>query len=146
MPFQKQCKSVYFTTTHQLNVWLSFLIFLKRFFKFIFRQKGREREREGEKHQLMAASCVPTGDLARNPGMCPRLGTELATLILRLAPTTEPHQPEQLLNFLILLTDEKWHLNKVLSYISLMSEIKYLFHMFKGYFNIIFVNCGVTKG
>ena len=31
--------------------------------------KGREKER---KHQCVVASCVsPTGDLARNPGMCP---------------------------------------------------------------------------
>ena len=42
------------------------------FFKrFIFRE-GREREREGEKHQCVVASHVPlTGDLACNPGMCP---------------------------------------------------------------------------
>ena len=32
---------------------------------------GREGEREGEKHQLVA-SCTPlTGDLACNSGMCP---------------------------------------------------------------------------
>ena len=35
----------------------------------IFRKWG---EREGEKHQCVVASPVaPTGDLARNPGMCP---------------------------------------------------------------------------
>ena len=41
------------------------------FFKrFIFRE-GREREREGEKHQCVVASHVPcAGDLACNPGMC----------------------------------------------------------------------------
>ena len=34
---------------------------------------GREREREGEEHQCVVASHVPpTGDLAPNPGMCPR--------------------------------------------------------------------------
>ena len=39
---------------------------------FIFRERGREGEREGEKHQCVVASCVPpAGDLARNPGMCP---------------------------------------------------------------------------
>ena len=33
---------------------------------------GREGEREGEKHQCVAASCMPhTGDLAHNPSMCP---------------------------------------------------------------------------
>ena len=36
------------------------------------REKEREREREGEKHQCVVASNIPpTGDLARNPGMCP---------------------------------------------------------------------------
>ena len=36
------------------------------------RQRGREGEREGEKHQCVVASHVPpTGDLAHNPGMCP---------------------------------------------------------------------------
>ena len=47
-------------------------LFLKDFICFIFRQRGREGERESDKHQCMVASNVsPTGDLARNPGMCP---------------------------------------------------------------------------
>ena len=45
------------------------------FFKdylFIFREKGRERKREGEKHQCVVASHITsTGDLACNPGVCP---------------------------------------------------------------------------
>ena len=42
------------------------------FYLFIFREKGREGEREGEKYQCVVASHVaPTGDLAHNPGMCP---------------------------------------------------------------------------
>ena len=42
------------------------------FLLFIFRQRGREGEREGEKQQCVVASHVPqTGDLACNPGMCP---------------------------------------------------------------------------
>ena len=51
--------------------WLiPFFFFLK--ILFIFRQRGREGEREGEKHYCVVASCAPpTGDLARNPGMCP---------------------------------------------------------------------------
>ena len=33
---------------------------------------GREREREGEKHQCVVAFRMPTtGDLVHNPGMCP---------------------------------------------------------------------------
>ena len=39
---------------------------------FIFRERGREGEREGEKYQCVVASRTPpTGDLACNPGMCP---------------------------------------------------------------------------
>ena len=38
---------------------------------FIFRERGREGEREGEKYQCVVASqSAPTGDLACNPGMC----------------------------------------------------------------------------
>ena len=38
----------------------------------LFLERGREGEREGEKHQGVVASHVaPTGDLACNPGMCP---------------------------------------------------------------------------
>ena len=38
---------------------------------FIFRQKGRERERVEEKHQCVVASSTPsTEDLAHNPGVC----------------------------------------------------------------------------
>ena len=62
---------------------------------FIFRQKGREGEREGEKHQSVFASHVPpTGDLACNPGMCPDwelnqrpFGSQTGI------QATEPHQP-----------------------------------------------------
>ena len=39
---------------------------------FIFREMGKEGEREGEKYQCVAASHMPpTEDLAHNPGMCP---------------------------------------------------------------------------
>ena len=55
----------------------------KRFCLFIFREKGREGERQGEKyqceininmrekHRLVASHMPPTGDLAHNPVMCP---------------------------------------------------------------------------
>ena len=46
--------------------------FLKRFYLFIFREKGRKSDREGGKHQRAVAShAPPIGDLAPNPGMCP---------------------------------------------------------------------------
>ena len=46
-----------------------------------FLERRREGERERQKHQCVVAShAPPTGDLAFNPGMCPRLGIEPATL------------------------------------------------------------------
>ena len=46
--------------------------FFLRFYLFVFRVRGRKREREGKKHQYMVANCMPpTGDLVHNPGMCP---------------------------------------------------------------------------
>ena len=42
------------------------------FFFNVFLERGGEGKREGEKYQCVVASCTPpTGDLARNPGMCP---------------------------------------------------------------------------
>ena len=50
---------------------LAFLFFFKISFIFIFRERGREGEREGEKHQCVVAPHMPpTGDLTHNPGMC----------------------------------------------------------------------------
>ena len=47
-------------------------LFFLRLYLFIFRQRGREGEREGEKYQCVVASHIPpTGDLAHKPGMCP---------------------------------------------------------------------------
>ena len=37
----------------------------KDFYLFIFREKGRQGENEGQKHT------PPSGDLAHNPGTCP---------------------------------------------------------------------------
>ena len=62
---------------------------------FIFRERGREGEREGEKHQCVVASCaLSTGDLACNQGVCPDweliwqpFGSQAHTQY------TEPHQP-----------------------------------------------------
>ena len=69
--------------------------FLKRFCLFILRLKGREGEREGEKHQHVAAShSPPTRDLARKPGMCPDWESNQPPLGLQAsAQSTEPHQP-----------------------------------------------------
>ena len=68
---------------------------------------GREGEREGGKHQCVAAShALLTGDLACNPGMCsdwesnwPPFGSQAGT------QSTQPHQPRRYnkILFLILL-------------------------------------------
>ena len=47
-------------------------VFFKRFYFYIFRERGKEGEREGQKHQCVVASrAPPNGDLAHNPGTCP---------------------------------------------------------------------------
>ena len=49
-----------------------FIIIIFKFYVFIFSQRGRVGEIEGEKHQCVVASHVAlTGDLALIPGMCP---------------------------------------------------------------------------
>ena len=69
--------------------------FFKRFYLFIFGEKGRDGEREEEKHEwVVAFHTLPTGDLAYNPGKCPDqetnrrpFGSQASTQF------TEPHQP-----------------------------------------------------
>ena len=62
---------------------------------FIARERGREGEKEGEKHQCVVVSCVPpTSDLARNPGMCPAWESNWQPFGLQAgAQSTESHQP-----------------------------------------------------
>ena len=55
-----------------------FFFFLKRFYLFVFRERGREGEREGEKHQCARNTSIgclpctpPARDLAQNPCMYP---------------------------------------------------------------------------
>ena len=69
--------------------------FLKKFYSFIFRERGREGEREGEKlHQSVASHALPTGDLAGNPGMCPDWKSNCQPFGLQASTqSAEPHQP-----------------------------------------------------
>ena len=70
-------------------------------FIYLFLERGREREREGEKHQRVLASHMPpTGDQTHNPGMCPdqesnqqHFGSQAST------QSTEPHKPGTLEGF-----------------------------------------------
>ena len=60
------------TMLHLSPLARAWLKIFSRFYLFIERGEGREREEE--KHQCVVASHVPpTGDLACNPGMCPDL-------------------------------------------------------------------------
>ena len=65
---------------------------------FIFRQRGSEGEREGEKRQCMVAPRVPpAGDLAHNTGICPDWESNQRLFGLQAgAQSTEPHQSGQL--------------------------------------------------
>ena len=56
------------------------------FFKilFIFRERVRDREREGGKHRSVASYMPPTGELAHSPGLCPDRELNLRWLIARI--------------------------------------------------------------
>ena len=95
-PKFSEAKSDFIGNLLSFRMGSNFLSFsLERFYLFIFRERGWEGEREGEKHQCVVVSQVPpTGDLAHNPGMCPDwelnwqpLGSQAGT------QSTEPHQP-----------------------------------------------------
>ena len=70
-------------------------IFFKIFYLFIFRERGREGKREGEKHQCVVASGTPlTGDMACNPGICCDWELNQRHFDFQAcAQSTEPHQP-----------------------------------------------------
>ena len=67
----------------------------KKYFIYLFWEKGEGREKEGEKHQCVVASCTPPSrGLAGNPSMC--LDWELnlwAFGLLASTQSTEPQQP-----------------------------------------------------
>ena len=74
---------------------ISFFFFFKIIYLFIFRERGREGEKEGEQHHCVVAPHVPpTGDLAHNPRMCPDWESNWSPFPSQSgAQSTEPHQP-----------------------------------------------------
>ena len=70
-------------------------IYLFKGFIYLFLDRGREGEREGQKHPCVVASCVPpTGDLAHNPGLCPDWESNRRPFNSQVGTqSTEPHQP-----------------------------------------------------
>ena len=78
-------------------------IFL-RFHLFIFRERGREGEKEGEKHQCVVAfHKIPTGDLACHPGMCLDQSPTGDPLVYRWALNLLSHTSQDLNLFYLLL-------------------------------------------
>ena len=71
------------------------IFFFKDFIYLVFRERGREGEREGEKHQwVIVPHASPTGDPAHNPGMCPDWESNQQSFGLEAcAQSTELHQP-----------------------------------------------------
>ena len=74
-------------------------IFFKELVLFIFRERGREGDREGERHQCVVAShAPPTGDLQLRP--LPDWESNQQPFGLQAgAQSTEPHQAGLLSNF-----------------------------------------------
>ena len=72
-----------------------FILFYLKKFIYLFLERGREGEKEGEKHQSVVASHEPlVGDLARNPGTCPDWESHQLPFGLQASTeSTEPHQP-----------------------------------------------------
>ena len=70
-------------------------MFLRFIYLFLERGEGREKEREKNVHvQLVASHTPPTGDLARNPDMCPEWELNLLPFGSQASTqSTEPHQP-----------------------------------------------------
>ena len=78
------------------------VLFLLNFYLFLERRERREKERERENTDvpeiplLVASHTPPTGDLARNQGMCPDWDPNRQPFGLQArTQSPEPHQPGQ---------------------------------------------------
>ena len=79
-------------------------LFFKDFYLFIFRERGKWGRKTGRETSMCGLPLMhhPTGDLARNPGMCPDWGLNWWPFGLQVGTqSTEPHQPgQENLNFI----------------------------------------------
>ena len=92
-------KSLVLHSSH-IKLFSLFKSIFERFYLFIFRQREREGEREGEKHHCVFASHVPpTGDLACNPGMCLTGNQTRDPLVLRMALDPLSHTSQRCVLF-----------------------------------------------
>ena len=62
-----------------------------RTYLLIFRERGREGEKGGDKHQLVASHTRPPGDQTHNLGMCPAGYQTRDLSIYRMLQPTELH-------------------------------------------------------
>ena len=94
------------------QVWINWGFFFFKDFIYLFLERGREGEREGEKHQCVVASHTPpTGGLAHNLDKCPHWELNQRPLGLQAGTqSTEPHQPG--------LNWGSWNWEVILNYVS----------------------------
>ena len=80
-------------TNHYIYIHTYIYIIFKIFYLFIFRERGRAGEREGEKHQCVVAFCMPQLGTWPTTQACALTGNRTGDpLVRRLAQSTEPHQ------------------------------------------------------
>ena len=81
---------------YNFTIPITFWDFFVRFYLFTFRERGRE----GEKHRCVRdqlSLMPPSGDLARNPGMCPDWESNQRPVSVQAGTQSiEPHQPGHL--------------------------------------------------
>ena len=97
---KKYCEAKLESFLH--TTWSRSYGFLKRFYLFLGRREGREKERERNtdvwEKQLVASCTPPTRDLACKPGTCPDQESNQRPFSLQAgSQSTEPHQPGQIL-------------------------------------------------
>ena len=114
--------------------------FFKRFYQFIFRERGREGERERETSVCGCSHVSPTGDLACNPrlGQVPGLGIELAAHWFAGPCSIYWAMPARAI---LLLKVKCWYLTILLLlyiYSLVLLILLYIFYIFR-YFDVIYI-------